>query len=158
MGQGPVMQQHAITPSCLGNVVNVKTKFLHQIWGPICTDLMTEMMISLWFYRQSQIRSSSLKKKINTQPATPNKMINTQVLGMYWIHNMTPGIVLLGKKTELQHWIETFHFQCVPHTLSSCQIHQPCCQIIHSTPWRINKLEIDQPLKGKKKSHTYKTG
>lgn len=70
---------------------------------------------------------------------------------MFWIHNMTPGIVLLGKKAELQHWIETFHFQCVPHTHSSYQLHQPCCQIIHSTPWRINKLEIDQPLKGEKK-------
>lgn len=76
---------------------------------------------------------------------------------MYWIYNMTPGIVLLGKKAELQHWIETFHFQCVPHTHSSYQLHQPCCQIIHSTPWQINKLEIDQPLKGekKKRSHTH---
>ena len=78
MGQGSVTQQQAITPSCLSNVVNVKTKFLHQVWGPICTDLMIEMMISLGFYQQSQIQSSSLKKKKNQHTASDVFVHSTQ--------------------------------------------------------------------------------
>jgi len=77
MRQGSVKQQQAITQSCLGNVVNVKTKFLHQLWGPICTDLMTEMVISLWFYQQSQIQPSSLKKNQKNQHTASDVFVHS---------------------------------------------------------------------------------